>query len=373
MKKTILVLLLIIVLIIGSLSRLSILGWLTILAFLTVFIFGFIHTLINYILIRHAEELKNKGLLLIGLYHLLFLGLFFFQSDFDDSRGYVVIKYLWGIDSKSGEEQSTWTFFFICLIFYFLFTVILLFKLKTINPEFKTKKIKNIIFLIAGVIIIPIGILFFNSYIKDRDKEIESEKEGKYENLRRALRNKNNARYLRLYQYPNSYTEIPKDVFRLTELETLELYSNAIKEIHKEVSSLKKIKSLNLQYNQIKSIPDEISGLTNLEELVLMNNFIDSINPKICDCLQLKSFSVSGVSLKHIPDCLSKMPALEKLVVQSDSINNFMYEFRQFKNLKELDLFTYKNEIRDNRKYNELKKTLPNTKMYIPSSSTIPQ
>jgi Leucine-rich repeat (LRR) protein len=241
-------------------------------------------------------------------------------------------------------------------------------RIRVSNSTFSKKKLKFAILFIVLVITLPIGIIYLSAKARDLRDLKQDEKNGKYEILTRALKNKENVRYLRLYKYPDSYTSIPKGVFELYNLEELELYSNEIELIPADISSLKKLKILDLQYNQIQLIPDEVGLLSGLEKLVLMNNSIDSINPKICNCLNLKQLYVGGKSLKSIPNCLSQMPRLEKLVVQSDSINNFMEDFKKFKNLKELTLYTYGNSIRDNKKYLELEKVLPNTKMDIPSS-----
>lgn len=368
MRKEILLTAVIITLLIGSLSRLSIGGWFFIVGILSIILLGIIHSILHYNLIKYSSNLKKADFLLIALSHILYLNLFLFQSDGGDDRAYIVIEYILGEFKALNLQRYAWTIFIVSLILYFINTTILLLRLRLSTPAFSKKKLKIITLSILLIIILPIGFLYLLSKAGDLKEMKKDEKLGKYENLRRALRNKENARYLRLYKYPNSYTSIPKGVFQLYNLEELELYSNEIEAIPKEISSLKKIKILDLQYNQIKSIPDEVGELTNLEILVLINNNIDSINPRICNCLKLKELYIGGKSLTSIPECLSRMYSLEKIVVQSDSINNFMDTFKKFKGLKELDLLTYENSIRDNKKYFNLKDVLVNTKIHIPSS-----
>jgi hypothetical protein len=366
MKRAVLIISLIIALIIGSFSRLSLLGWLFFVGYGTVFIFGIIHIITNLHFIRNATNLKNSDLLLIFILHLLYLCLFFFQSDFDDSRGYIVVENIFGKLAWPETEKTSWILFLICLVLYLILTAMLLLRIRKIDSNFSMKKVRITLFSIAGLLILPVAVLYGFGHLRYISEAKKDERIGKYESLKRALRNKSNVKHLRLYEYPDSYTEIPRKVFTLIELEELEMYSNEIKEIPKDISALKNIKVLDLQYNQIKTIPDEIADLPKLENLILSNNLIDSINPKICNCSGLKRLSIGGPSLNSIPHCFNKMPNLETLIIQSDSINNFMDEFKKFTNLKELVLYTYANEIRDNKKYSELKAVLTRTKISIP-------
>ncbi len=368
MRKQILTAILLITIAIGSLSRLSIAGWFFIIGILSIIIFGTIHIILHYNIIKYGSNLKRTDLILTGISHILYLNLFLFQSDGGDDRAYIIIEYITGKFSSFELEQYASAIFIVSLILYFIIAAILFLRIRISNSTFSKKKLKFAILFIVLVTTLPIGIIYLSAKARNLNDIKADEKLGRYETLRRALKNKENVRYLRLYKYPNSYTSIPKGVFELYNLEELELYSNEIELIPADISLLKKLKILDLQYNQINSIPDEVGLLSGLETLILMNNNIDSVNPKICNCLNLKKLYLGGKSLKSIPNCLSKMPRLEKLVVQSDSINNFMEDFKQFKNLKELTLFTFENSIRDNKKYLELEKVLPNTKMDIPSS-----
>lgn len=368
MRKGILTAILLITVVIGSLSRLSIAGWFFIVGVLSIIILGIIHALLHYNLIKYNSNLKRTDLLITGISHILYLNLFLFQSDGGDDRGYIVIEYLLGKLKSFELEQYASAILKGSLILYFIVAAVLLARLKISNPSFSKKKLRLIIISIVLVIILPIGTLYLLSKASELKEIKADEKLGKYESLKRAMRNKENVRYLRLYEYPKSYESIPAGVFKLYNLEELEMYSNEIKEIPKEISLLKKLKILDLQYNQIKTIPSEIADLENIEEITFMNNYIDSINPKICDCMKLKKFSISGKSLKSIPACLSRMASLERLVVQTDSINNIVKDLEAFTNLKELDIFTYGSTLRDHNKLIELKKKLPNTKTNIPSS-----
>ncbi len=76
-------------------------------------------------------------------------------------------------------------------------------------------------------------------------------------------------------------TEIPSEVFDLTDLECLFLRRNQITVIPDEISKLTKLKKLFLEHNQIDTIPEAIALLPNLIEIELGHNLIRSIPPSI--------------------------------------------------------------------------------------------
>jgi uncharacterized membrane protein YciS (DUF1049 family) len=275
MRKQILTAILLITIAIGSLSRLSIAGWFFIIGVLSIIIFGTIHVILHYNIIKYGSNLKRTDLILIGISHLLYLNLFFFQSDGGDDRAYIVIEYITGKFRSFEIEQYASAIFIVSLTLYFIIAGILFLRIRVSNSTFSKSKLKFAILFIVLAITLPIGIIYISAKARNLKDLKQDEKNGKYEILTRALKNKENVRYLRLYKYPDSYTSIPKGVFELYNLEELELYSNEIELIPADISSLKKLKILDLQYNQIQSIPDEVGFLSGLEKLILMNNSID--------------------------------------------------------------------------------------------------
>lgn len=362
MKKTILVILLISVILFGAFSRLSVLGWLFLVGVISIGVFGLIHLVVHLRYIKSSKDFKFIDYLLIGISHILFLGLFLFQNDFGDDRGAVVIEEVFGSVPINNLNQNHGTYLAIFFVAYFIWTSIILFRIKRIDKSFSTKKVLIFAGIIIMIIAIPILTVYGMNAINKSKRTRKAEKEGKYDNLDRALRNIENVKYLRLYNI-DGYTEIPSGVFKLSELEELEMYSNEISSIPTEISHLTKLRILDLQYNKIQEIPNEVFQLKNLEEIVILNNDLKSLSPEICKCTSLKSIQVSGHSLDSIPFCINDMPNLEKLVIQSDSINILMDDLKHFKNLKKLSVFGYGNANFDDKKYEELKTELKDTKL----------
>jgi hypothetical protein len=363
MKKTILTVILISVILFGAYARWSLLGWLMLVGFISVGVFGLIHLLVHLRYLKMAKDFRPIDYFLVGCSHLFFLGIFLFQSDFGDDEGAVVMEAVFGTIPILHLSQTHGTYLTICIAAYFIWTGLIIFRIKRIDKTFSTRKVLIWVGVIIMIIAIPVVTIYVINVINNSKNTRKEEKNGHYDNLDRALQNIPQVKYLRLYKHPDSYTEIPDGVFKLTELETLEMYSNQISTIPKEISSLTKLKHLNLQYNLIEEIPNEVFQLKNLEEMVLLNNDLKSLSPEICKCTSLKTIQVSGHSLNALPLCMKDMTNLEELVIQSDSINILMEDLKQFKNLKKLSVFGYGNAQIDDKKYEALKEELKDTKL----------
>ena len=77
-----------------------------------------------------------------------------------------------------------------------------------------------------------------------------------------------------------SLTEVPEDVFTLTELESLDISENSIKNIDR-IGSLHNLKNLYAQKNKIASIPESMLELEKLENLRLDGNTVAVANPEL--------------------------------------------------------------------------------------------
>jgi hypothetical protein len=361
MKKTILVILLILVVVLGASTRLSVVGWLFLVGIISMAVFGFIHLLVHLRYIKALKDFRWVDYALIAVSHLLYIGIFLFQYDFGDDSGAVVINEILGSFPIYNVSKYHGVYLTVSIISYFICIGCMLIRLKGIDKTFSTKKIGIFGLVILLVIVIPIVTIYGINKVDQIKRKHKEEKAGRYNNLERALRNIPQVKYLRLYQHPDAYTEIPAGVFKLTELEELEMYSNKISAIPPDINKLKKLRILNLQYNQIQEIPSEVFELNQLEELILLNNDLKSLSADVCKCTSLKSIQVSGHHLDSIPFCINNMPNLKELVIQSDSINSLMDDLKYFKNLKKLSIYSYGGPEFDHHKYTELKKELNQT------------
>jgi len=103
-------------------------------------------------------------------------------------------------------------------------------------------------------------------------------------------------------------TEIPPEIFKLKNLERLELQENDITSIPSEIGNLTNLKLLALQENEITSIPPEIGNLTNLTGLLLYTNSITEIPSEIGNLINLEDFNLRrNGNLKIPPSQIRKM------------------------------------------------------------------
>ena len=362
MKKDVYILILFLTILFGGIIRSTILGWLMFLGILSWAILSFLHFHFHQIIISNYDKVYSKNRIILFLTHLIFLLLFLFQSDFDDSKGYVAIEQIIGKFSFVDLEQITWNIFLGSFIVYIVFLGIVILRLNKSNPEIKaTNKFLKTIGYTIIITIIPIGYLWASNQIRETNKRNKSEKNGEYIDLKRALNNKKEVKRLQLYQYPNSFIEIPNEVFELRGIEELEMYSNKIQRIPVEISNLTKLRVLDLQGNHIKVIPKEVGQLDSLEELNLYNNEINEISDSICNCKKLRKISISGQDLMEIPNCLKKLPSLQ-LYISSDSINNIMNQLMNFENLEIVKVSAFDNKNMNRELYDKLKEKHIDTK-----------
>ena len=304
MKKEIQAILLVLIFSIATASRLSILGWLFAIGLGSVLIIGITHFIIHFYSMNFLAVKGKRNNLKIILSHFLFLCIFLFQSDFDDSRGYSVIEYVFGIE-YSFLETIGFPIVIISLIGYIILSVNIIRNAK--KEKIKGKNTKYIIPTILVSIFLPF-ILISGLYTnKDLQQTKEFEETGEYNSIKRALNNPNNVTFLQISQFQPSLSSFPT-----------------------EILTLSKLKIIDFNEQKIARIPDDIGKLENLEVLNLLDNNISEINPSICNCNKLTELRIGG-NIKSIPDCLKTMKSLKHLSIQSKYANELLDELRSFK------------------------------------------
>jgi len=110
----------------------------------------------------------------------------------------------------------------------------------------------------------------------------QSEALGYYENLDKALANKENVKHLNLmYQ---ELTVFPKEIFQFPNIEVLDVSHNNIVQIPEQIQSLTKLRALYINHNNLKILPNSLKEMGNLETLFIQVNPVnddENINAKI--------------------------------------------------------------------------------------------
>ncbi len=137
----------------------------------------------------------------------------------------------------------------------------------------------------------------------------------------------------------NQITEIPKEIWNLTNLEMLSLDWNQITEIPKEIWNLTKLSLLDLEWNQITEIPKEIWNLTNLEWLCLRWNKLTEIPKEIWNFTNLKWLYLEWNKLTEIPKEIWNLTNLKWLNLEWNQITEIPKEIWNLTNLEVLYLY----------------------------------
>jgi internalin A len=99
----------------------------------------------------------------------------------------------------------------------------------------------------------------------------------------------------------NQIHTLPRELFELENLQTLSLEGNEIQQIPIEIAKLKNLRTLNLSCNQLEELPLEIGELVNLETLDLTRNKLEELPLEIGRLENLSQISVDRNKIKNIP------------------------------------------------------------------------
>ncbi|HKC37449.1 MAG TPA: leucine-rich repeat domain-containing protein [Chitinophagaceae bacterium] len=313
MPKPLQTLLLVLAFSIGAGARLTVMGWLFFVGFGSIIILGIIHFYVHFYSMNSLATRSLKNIIKILLSHFFFITLFFFQSDGGDDRSHLVFNYIMG--RETGMEEISNIILLISLLLYITVNV-------SIVISAKKNKVQgaNHSLLISSLIlsiILPFLFVWFFQRTKEMQEMKQVELAGEYSDIKRALKNKEEATVLRINPYNDSYSSFPKDILKLENLK--ELYLNEQK---------------------ITSIPEDIGKLKNLEILDLVDNDINEIDTAICNCKNLRDLRIGGTKIEILPDCLTRLGSLTNLTIQSNTVNTLMDELRRFKTLKTAHFYT---------------------------------
>jgi len=134
-----------------------------------------------------------------------------------------------------------------------------------------------------------------------------------------------------------SLDSIPSEIFKLRNLEFLDLSLNIIKKVPDGIGELKNLKELSISYNLLDEISPEISQLKQLEIFWLLDNELNSIPDRICELNKLKELNLNGNKIQELPNCIPEMDSLERLLIgtweDSDQSKRLIKQIDKFKKI----------------------------------------
>lgn len=133
-------------------------------------------------------------------------------------------------------------------------------------------------------------------------------------------------------------TELPSELWDLSQLTELDLSNNQLSSIPAEVGQLSQLKELNLRSNQLSSIPVEVGQLNQLTSLDLSRNHFSDIPMQITQLGQLTWLSFEYNDLSKLPIGIFQLKQLTWLDLEDNKLSYLPPEINQLNLLTNLYL-----------------------------------
>ncbi|XP_078688980.1 uncharacterized protein LOC144920576 isoform X1 [Branchiostoma floridae x Branchiostoma belcheri] len=139
-------------------------------------------------------------------------------------------------------------------------------------------------------------------------------------------------------------TEIPPEIFHITDLQVLNLFGNNIEHISGDIGQLLRLKKLDLGSNSLTSLPPQLCSLIELEELNLNDNHLTTLPDKFGRLRALQVLYLKDNALKDLPHSICDIEELERLYITNNMIERLPDDFGRLKSLK--DCYISSNRLR---------------------------
>jgi len=147
---------------------------------------------------------------------------------------------------------------------------------------------------------------------QESDITIYSRPEAKvYKSLSAALANPDSVYILELKG--KKLSEIPEGVFKLHNLEVLDLGRNRIRKINPQIANMIHLQELDLSSNKLDEFPEGITALKGLQKLSLNRNEIVTIPPSIGKMESLQVLEMWDNEIETLPDEIAMLKNLRYL------------------------------------------------------------
>jgi internalin A len=143
----------------------------------------------------------------------------------------------------------------------------------------------------------------------------------------------------------NQLSHLPKEIAELINLEEFYLMDNQLSELPKEITKLTNLQVLDLSGNQLKVLPEEITELTKLESFALNGNQFREVPEEITKLTTLQWLELRDLQLEKLPKAIAKLNNLQELYLSGNQLRNLPNEISELFDLKVLDLLD--NQLRE--------------------------
>ncbi|MDW8286783.1 MAG: COR domain-containing protein, partial [Flammeovirgaceae bacterium] len=128
--------------------------------------------------------------------------------------------------------------------------------------------------------------------------------------------------------------KLPKELFELEQLESLDISYNNLKEIPKEIAQLRNLKHLDISGNGLENLPQEISELVNLEDLYMYDNNFRTLPDVILSLKNLKYLKAQQCQIESLPENIHWLTNLECLVLYKNQLKELPDSFSDLPRLR---------------------------------------
>ncbi|XP_066291654.1 uncharacterized protein [Branchiostoma lanceolatum] len=133
-------------------------------------------------------------------------------------------------------------------------------------------------------------------------------------------------------------SELPRHIFRNTEVKRLRLHDNNITELPREINTLVCLERLTLNNNGLNDIIDEVFLLENLRCLDLSDNSLTQLSAAVSNLRELRELHLNKLDLAYLIEDIGWLPKLEVLSVAHNKLTTIPSSISQLRKLKVLIL-----------------------------------
>lgn len=141
----------------------------------------------------------------------------------------------------------------------------------------------------------------------------------------------------------------------------LSLKKQKITELPVEIYRFKNLNSLILKNNQLKNFPIKVTEFDYLQLLDISNNTLTSIPQEIGNMIHLKQLHLNQNQLTKLPLEIKKLKKLTLITLSKNKISTLPYEINELKNT--LEKIEMREVLINNKEYKKIKRLLPNTRI----------
>ncbi len=139
-----------------------------------------------------------------------------------------------------------------------------------------------------------------------------------------------------LYLENNQLSQLPPEIGQLTNLQTLVIHHNQLSQLPLELGQLTNLQRLDLDNNQLSQLPAEIGQLSNLQKLYLDNNQLSQLPAEIGQLTTLHTLYLNNNQLSQLPPELWQLCHLKELYLDENQLSQLPAEVGQLTGLQEL-------------------------------------